>query len=175
VQLSPNYRDLHLPKPLGYRVAQADSFLVVAAFMNATPEQERMHVRVTVAYEPLNTAQSRLAVLPLQAAAAAAAADGTGHHRSWEWQIDVNGRMLAMSGAPLQEASELVLQDATTGAVLWRRTHRSAGPAFQQATPTERLGVAVEKTGRYRLTAVYAATVRMRTEGDAVFVLILPR
>ncbi len=176
VQLTARSRDLRLPKPLGYRIEHADSFLVVATINDLSSEHEQLYVRVTIEYEPMNGAISRLAVVPLQAASSDVVTDGNTYRRSWEWQADVSGRMLAMSGALLEDARELVLEDANTGAVLWRRANRTAGPAFHQATQTERLGVAVGNTGRYRLTAIYSATTTPRTnDGASVFALVLPK
>lgn len=151
--------EIALPKPLGFRIAAADSLLIVATFHETNP-QAAYFLRLSVEYEPLTGPVSRLAVVPLDVSTASFTGTlgaTTTATQSWEWKADLSGRLLAIAGLPLDGVAELVLQDVETGAVLWNAIvgrHAQSG----QAGRVVRLGVPVQEGRGYRLTATYRAT-----------------
>lgn len=160
VRLNQRAREVVLPKPLGYRVEATDSIRIVASFA----ERRDAQLRLTMHYEAGEGATSRLAVRPL---AQVESMVDAGASRSWSWRADSTGRMLAIAGAGLAGARELMLEDAVTGAVVW---HSVVG----QATQAQRLGVVVHAGGVYRLTARYDV-VAAHDSSDAIVALALPR
>lgn len=160
VRLNERAREVILPKPLGYRVEATDSIRIVASFAELRDAQ----LRLTMHYEAGEGATSRLAVRPL---AQVESMMDAGASRSWSWQADSTGRMLAIAGSGLAGARELVLQDALTGAVVW---HSVVG----QATQAQRLGVVVQAGRVYKLTARYGA-VAAHDSSDSIVALALPR
>jgi hypothetical protein len=170
VRLHAAAPEFALPRPFGYRLGEEDSLVVaVSVHTHAVEGDVVFHFRLRAELEPLDGHMSRLDVLPHEAVRVDAL-HGTApvggrdngsqqvHERRWEWQAAVSGRMLALAGAPLHGARELVLEDAATGEVIWRGVLPAPqqGAAFVRAAQIVRLGVAGEAGRVYRLTAHYA-------------------
>ena len=181
-QLSLLRPDVTLPRPLGYLLGRADSVVVVVRILDY--EAAPMALTVTIDYEPLNAAFSRLAVQPHLANGvtttggfAGVAADQS-RTRVWEWTPSVSGRVLAVAGAQFAEAREIVLADAETGEVL-RRVARAGraqsgeapgGPGFML------MPASVQAGHTYRLTVFYgeAGPEAARGATELVHALVLP-
>lgn len=135
---------LQVPRPYGIRMGAEDSITI---FSNVATEGTSTTLRVTIDYEVPEARTSRLAAVALSARAQVA-----GSEDSWTWQPEVGGRLVAVSGRELEGAEALVLEDATTGAVLW---HTRA----QQAEATQgdliRPSVTLEEGRAYRLRAIF--------------------
>ena len=157
VRLNERTREVVLPKPLGYRMEATDSIRIVAALTSLQDAQ----VRLSMHYEAVAGTASRLAVRALPQVESSVDGDAA---RSWSWQAESAGRMLAITGAALAGARELVLQDVVTGAVVW---HSLVG----QATQAQRLGVVVQPGRIYRLTARYSVTAATGNEPLVALVL----
>ncbi len=137
---------LRVPRPYGIRMGAKDSMTI---FSNVATEGTETALRVTIDYELAEARTSRLAVVAL---AARATAQVAGSEDSWTWQPAVGGRLVAVSGRELEGAEALVLEDATTGAVLWHtRAQQVAGAQGDLIRPS----VTLEEGRAYRLRAIF--------------------
>jgi hypothetical protein len=142
-------RVFDLPRPLGLRLEAGDSVQLHGRVSAAAAET--LYVVVMVEYEPLDAPASRLPVHAVQIQLAGA--------MMTEWRSPVDGRVMALAGLCADLAGELVLEDAETGAVLWREVLRPAsGEAFGGGTSVVRIGTQVSAGRLYRLT--------LRSTGD---------
>lgn len=139
---------LVLPRPLGYLLEAADTFVAVARVRGAARETE---LELVVEYDVVRGAGSRIGV---RAMIAAQIAENT-TQRTWEIRTDQSARLLALGGAAVESAHEITLIDAQTGAIVWR-IESNASPAFRQASDHIRLGAALEGNRTYLLTTVFA-------------------
>ena len=147
VTLTSDAADVSLPRPLGYLVTASESLHVVARI---APSDAAPELRLVIEFEPMQRAPSRLGVLPMQEVRHdGPSAAGSGTARTWTWIAAANGRLLALAGAALGPAHDLVLEDVTTGVLVWRTTIRQRASG---ATPVVRLGIAVQAGRIYRLT-----------------------
>jgi hypothetical protein len=159
---------LRVPRPYGIRMGAEDSITI---FSNVgTVDGVTTTLRVTIDYELPEGRTSRLAAVALSARGTAQV---SGTEDSWTWQPEVGGRLVAVSGRELEGAEALVLEDATTGAVLW---HTRA----QQAAATQgdliRPSVTLEQGRAYRLRAIFGgdrATTRGQ-RGSAPLAVLVP-
>lgn len=175
VRLTAYSREITLPKPLGFRLGANDSLLIVATF-HETGAQSQLFLRLSVEYDLVTGAQSRLAVFPLDVTtsdfARAISASNTAT-QSWEWKADLSGRLLAIAGLSLHGVAELVLQDVETGAILWNAAVADQLPAH--SGHVVRFGVPVQEGRGYRLTATYrAGHSRATTDGATAVAMVLP-
>jgi hypothetical protein len=130
-----------LPRPLGLRLDRDEAVQVHGSVSGSAARQ----VTVILEYEPLDARLSRLAVLPVQIRLAGSADD--------EWHAPVDGRVMALSGVPMDMAGELILEDAETGEALWSEVLQPAGgEAFGRGGDVIRIGAHVEAGRRYRIT-----------------------
>lgn len=166
-QLSAVAPELRVPRPYGLRFDAEDSITVVVT-MQATGA---MHgtLRAIIDYELPVQRTSRLPVLALTATVARGQHDDGAVEDAWTWRPTVDGRLVAVSGQTLASADELVLEDAATGAVLWRtRVQRGvASEAAYASGDIVRPGVALQEGRTYRMRAVYADGTRAQAVGDA--------
>jgi hypothetical protein len=136
-------RVFDLPRPLGLRLEAGDSVQLRGRVSAATAET--VYVVVMMEYEPLDAPASRLAVHAVQLQLTGA--------MMTEWRSPVDGRLMALAGLCADLAGELVLEDAETGAVLWRDVLRPAGgEAFGGGAAVVRIGTQVSAGRLYRLT-----------------------
>jgi hypothetical protein len=164
---------LNLAKPLGYRVEAGDSLLLRLTTHGAAGRRPRTRLVVTMDYEPLDGPVSRLPVVLLHASGSVAhCAAAPTACRTWEWSPAASGRMLALTGPALEGATELVLEDADSGLVLWRTTTPPHATRYAQPSPVARPGVAVRNGGIYRLTAVYESAAAVAN--GRVVAMVLP-
>jgi hypothetical protein len=168
--LDEAHPELRVPRPYGLRLNAEDS-LTVAVDVRALGAAGST-LRAIVDYELPESAGSRLPVLALSSSRAVLDAPA---QDAWTWQPAVNGRLVAVSGEALARADEIVLEDATTGAVLWRtRVQRpsAAGTAYRQEQI--RPGVTLEEGRAYRLRTIYAAgTTREASAGTPAPLAVL--
>lgn len=138
---------LRVPRPYGIRMGAEDSITI---FSNvASVEGMETTLRVTIDYELPEARTSRLAAVALSARATAQTSIT---EDSWTWQPEVGGRLVAISGRELEGAQSLVLEDASTGAVLWHtRTQQAAATQGDLIRPS----VTLEQGRAYRLRAIF--------------------
>lgn len=164
VSLSRDAVALTLPRPFAIRVG-ADDPIAVALVEDSG--DEAVTLRLTIEYEPIERARTRLAVSSVRAEQGAATASAT----SFEWQQPVGGRMMAIAGLPLDRVATIALVDVATGERMWTTDlrGRSAGDARGAAAP--RLGVAVEAGRTYRLEVT---TTEQGVPAASVIAVVLP-
>lgn len=181
VRLSSADPDVRVPRPYGVQLDAGDSLLIVATVQVGDSSAYAV-LRVTIEYESAGGPVSRLQVLSLcasempMARAGESLAPSDGVVRAWIWRPAVNGRMVAIAGRPLVGAQELVLEDATTGEVLWSTRAQSlmAGDSSAQQSAIIRPSVAVQEGRSYRLRASYAsATAATSVQGGGTPLAIL--
>ena len=160
-RLSADHPELRMPRPFGVRLAASDSLRVIAT-VQAEDLPAGSYLRLTLEYESEYAARTRL---PVRALAPRAQGDeqrglteqSTSATRAWDWRTDVGGRLVAISGPALACADALMLEDAVTGAVLWRTRLAAPVPTVVSGQRSEviRPGVVVERGRLYRLRAEY--------------------
>jgi len=159
--------ELRIPRPYGLRL-NADDSLTVEVDVHALGAAGST-LRAVIDYELPDAGTSRLPVLALTSSRAMPSGGATVQD-AWTWQPTVEGRLVAVSGAALSLADEIVLEDVETGAVLWRtRTQRSIGAAAAfNASEQIRPGVTLEEGRAYRLRTIYAANAAPSEQHRAV-------
>lgn len=159
--------ELRIPRPYGLRL-NADDSLTVEVDVHALGAAGST-LRAVIDYELPDAGTSRLPVLALTSSRAMPS-DGATVQDAWTWQPTVEGRLVAVSGASLSLADEIVLEDVATGAVLWRtRTLRSIGASVAfNAAEQIRPGVTLEEGRAYRLRTIYAANAAPSEQHRAV-------
>jgi hypothetical protein len=142
LEFTHHVRHLALPRPLGLRLDAGDSLAIEGMGFDAG--EAMIELRITLLYAPLDGPATRLAVLPVRLLAEGG---------DYEWRAPVDGRLMALTGLPATLDGELLLQDAETGAVLWRMELRPAGgEGFSGRSGVVHVGTAVEAGRTYRLT-----------------------
>jgi hypothetical protein len=149
VSLSANDFDLNLPRPLGIRLEQADSIEIVGTWGDSTTSG--ITLLVTIDFDPMDRAASRLAVVPVGASAASPAGAMV---QQWSFTTAQNGRLLAITGLPVDSLVSITLQDVETGATLWSAVIAST---FGGPRGVARLGVALQGGRQYRIIVTYTA------------------
>lgn len=118
--------DLELPGRLGYRFEAGDSLLVVAAFFNPTGVEQDAYLRLTLPYRTDRLLLPPISILPVYLDVVAEpglrAFEIPPGISEWSgtWSPAIPGRILAIGGHLHQYGVSLVLEDVTTGKVLWR-------------------------------------------------------
>lgn len=164
VSLSASVLELDLPRPLGVRLETADSIEIVATWADSTATGTTLVV--TIDFDPMDRAASRLAVVPVGVREPIAR---TATIQQWELVATGNGRLLAIAGIPMDGLLSLALQDVETGETLWQGARVSS---FGGPSSVARLGVALREGHRYRIVASFA-TPRSATERTIV-AMVLP-
>ncbi len=156
----------YIPHYLGYPLQAGDSLLATAMLHNPDGRDYRgVRVRVHLRYTPLPAAGSVTPVVPFFMHVT----PPVGHsgydlppgrsERSWESRPAVAGRVLAFGGHIHRYGTELRLEHAATGKVLWRGKVRtdSAGHvvSIQRDVYKWSRGVRLDPGEVYRVTAVY--------------------
>jgi hypothetical protein len=154
VRLSAGRQDVTLPRPLGFSVGAGDSLGVRVRL--CCDAGDSVHLRLVAEYEPL---QLRFSRFPAVAAPAVPEASGTlPESVSWLWQTPVSGWLLALSGMDHVSSGELILQDAETGALIWRhRFEQPASGTTDAASAVILVGTTVQAGRSYRLMVTSAA------------------
>jgi hypothetical protein len=164
VSMTADIPEIQVPRPYGLQLDANDSLLVVASVRGGGTAVPAM--RITIEYEPSEGLVSRIPVVSLSASemnsVGVGELDSAGERtvRSWTWVPAVGGRMVAISGRPLAGAEELVLEDATTGEVLWSMRAQSAHPGVaDQPRELIRPSVSLLAGRTYRLAARFAKAI----------------
>ena len=157
---------LRLPRMIGYRASAGDTVLVSSMLHNGTmTSYPRTTLRIRVPYTPASTWIEPFTIYPFYLDVMPPA--GTHSYdlppgrseKYWEGKPAIAGRMLGVSGHLHKYGVELRLEDMTAKKVIW-----SGKPAFDSAGNVvgmplkkfvRRLGVPLDSSHVYRLTAVY--------------------
>lgn len=169
VRFTHDLRDLTLPRPWAIRLGADDSLVV---WIDGSEAASAASFRLIIDYEPVDRFESRMAVTSVRTDAQAT--EG-GRVESLEWRAATNGRLLAMTGLPLDRVEAIVLTDIESGVTLWSTDVR--GPTTggsAQAGAALRLGVPVTAGRRYRLSVTFSATARTAMEPHSVVAMVLP-
>lgn len=154
LSLSATTLELHLPRPLGIRLEQADSIEIAATWPDSMASG--VTLLVTMDFEPMDGGANRLAVVPV---GVSAGATSSGAVQQWELTSAEGGRLLAIAGLPVEGLVSLSLEDEG-GATLWT----TVSSTFSAMSGVARLGVALQGGHHYRIvatfTAGYAASAR---------------
>lgn len=167
--LSHDQRELTLPRPLGLRLAAAESLIV--ELLVGDDEARGLEVVVEIEIEPAARQSSRLAVRPVAATPFVIATETT----SWEWAAAQSGRLLAVTGLPMERVEAIALVDVETGTILYS-THVAANVpgALRPTGDVLRLGVPVEAGRRYRLSVTLRADGPEARVARGVVAMVLP-
>lgn len=167
--LTHEQRELTLPRPLGFRLAAAESLVV--ELQVAEGGAQGLEVLVEIEIEPAARPASRLAVLPVSATPFAVATETT----AWEWEAVRDGRLLAITGLPMERVEAIALVEIETGATLYS-THVAANVpgALRPTGDVLRLGVPVEAGRRYRLSVTLRADGPEARVARGVVAMVLP-
>lgn len=171
IELTSAAREFTLPRPFGILLGATDSLAVSLAWVPT--ETEDVTIRISIDYEPVDRTRTRLSV---SSERSDAGVEADGQSRTWEWRPSQDGRLLALTGVPLDGVVAIRLVEVESGAVLWDASRR--GQDVGGAVPAGaavRLGVSVRADRRYRLIVTFAE-VRPTTERavDGVTAVILP-
>ncbi len=165
--------ELNVQRPFAYRLDRGDSLVVAAQ----VPGIADARVQVTVGFEMGERAASRIAVRPVAVAADAPEDDevaARGAPLSWIWTADAPGRLVAMHAPQMAGATAVIVEDATTGEVIWR----ADGPprlvgAAQPLRETQLPGIVLSPGRTYRIRVERAAGTA--TTVVAPIVMLVPR
>lgn len=156
----------YIPHYLGYPLQAGDSLLATAMLHNPDGrDYDGVRVRVHLRYTPMVEAGSVVLVVPFFMHVTPPDAH-SGYdlppgrsERSWQARPAVKGRVLALGGHIHRYGTELRLEHAASGKVLWRGKVRtdSAGHVLSVQRNVYRWsrGVRLDPAEVYRVTAVY--------------------
>lgn len=169
-QLSPDAPEIRVPRPYGVPLDPQDAIRIVATLPAMDPEAT-MTLQITIEYESPDQPVSRLPVLSLSVGelpTARTESDGTGTSRSWAWQPVADGRIVAIAGRHLAGAEALILEDATSGEVLWSTRAQNPQPGTSSGRQGEiiRPSVIVRSGRTYQLRVIYAAASALLSGTD---------
>jgi hypothetical protein len=162
--------ELRVPRPYGLRFGAADS-MTISHRMKAETGAEGAILRLTIEYERPAVRVSRLPVVAL----ALRAPSGNDAVDTWTWQPDVDGRLVAISGRELVGAESIVLEDATTGAVLWHTEAQRTGAGDAHASAQGELirpSITLQQGRSYRLRALFSGARPPRGASAPLAVLV---
>jgi len=160
---------IRLPRLLGYRVEAGDSVLVGAHFHNPSDRSyDRVYLRAVSPFvsgdrwlAPLSVHPFYMDVMPPAGPKGYDLPPGRSV-QSWEASPVADVRILGMGGHLHELAEALVLQDLTTGKVLWRAVPEIDRNGTILSMPRRlyltRLGLRLRAGHTYRLTAIYENT-----------------
>lgn len=166
-RLSNGWADLSVPRPYGVHLAVGDSILILAAL--PTEGAPGATLRITLDYEASPASRLPAMVLASQETVATGA---------WTWRAEVTGRLVAIDGRQLAGAAELILEDATTGRVVWQmRVQYPSGNVAELRREAVRPGVMVQEGRLYRLRIRHEAQAKseQRYGGDTPFAIVAPK
>lgn len=151
-----------LPGRFGYRVAAGDSVLVIGALANDGEEAlEDVYLQIRVSYTRGEHGRNT-DVLPLYLDVLP-----PGHRvfdvppgessRSWDWTPALPGRLLALGAHLHQYGVAVILEDVTSGKVIWRGRARydRNGELVGVSRKVFRRGPVLRTDRVYRITAIY--------------------
>jgi len=155
-----------LPRLLGYPVAAGERLLLKAMVHNPTDtDYHGVRVRVRMPFTPGDVKMAPLHVFPFYldvmppAGIPAYDMPPGRSEQSWEGSPAVPARILALGGHLHKYAEVLRLEDVTTGKVLWETKpyvdENGNVVGMPQDYMIKRLGIKLDPSHTYRLTAVY--------------------
>ncbi len=155
--------EFSVPRPYGVSV-EAGEVVSVLAEMPAGAGDGQL-LRVTLEYEPVGDAPTRLAVdaCTVRIEHRPPALDADLDHE-WRWTARAAGRLEAIVGPSLRDAQQVIVEDAITGEQLWRSQNPApAGLAVERGIEIARPAILLEAGRQYRLRvqAPVAATSAM--------------
>lgn len=155
-----------IPRPYGVRVEAGDE-LVVTARVSAGIDGASL--RVTMDYDLPEPSATRLAARAVVARAEPREADERDAATlEWTWTATGADRLVAITAATMGGAAEIVVEDATTGAPVWRMRGPSRfASAAAQLGETVYPGVRLEAGRTYRLRVVRSADAGGSSAPDA--------
>lgn len=169
LRLSSGGRDVTFPRPLGVRIRAGDSIRVAISFPEG--QSHDMIMRLSIDHEPVDRPESRIAVVSV----AARSSTHTMAATNWEWTEEAGGRLLAVSGVPVQHVRLVSLVDLESGVILWSSTRRGDSVRVPGAAGTVlRLGVPLIAGHTYRLTATFAGGAIAPADRHGVIAMVLP-
>ena len=154
-----------LPWFLGYQLAKSDSVLVSAMFHNpSSTDYGTVFLRVRMPLKKKGVVGA-MAIYPFYLDVMPPA----GSHsfdlppgrsvQFWEGKPAISGRILGLSGHLHKYGTSLTFEDRTTGKIIWEGRPKVDANGDVHAMPLKKflktLGVAVDTSHTYRLTAVY--------------------
>jgi hypothetical protein len=171
VRLSAARHEVILPRPLGFSVGAGDSLGVRVRLCGEAGDS--VHLRLVAEYEPL---QLRFSRFPAVAAPAVPEESGTVPESvSWLWQTPVSGWLLALSGMEHVHGGELILQDAESGALIWRHLfEQPVSGTTNAASAVILVGTTVQAGRSYRLVVTSAAAGFAAEPVHALQAMVLP-
>lgn len=150
---------------IGYPLAAGTRLLVVAMFSNPGPEDvESAWLRLRLLVAPERRVLKALPVFPFSLDVMGPVGEKSfpvppgRTERSWEGSPAVDARVLAIGGHLHDHGTELRLEDAASGEVLWAaRPQVEGGRLLSVPTdmPWKRGGIRLRADRRYRVTVVY--------------------
>lgn len=160
-RLSTGSPEVLIERPYGQLIVAGDSMTIVAAL---PPEGAPGAVlRITMDYE---------AVPATRVAAVMIAPEETVASSSWTWRPEVTGKLVMIIGHQLTTARTLVLENATTGEVIWDSGPK---PQYGQSDDLIRPVATVQAGGLYRLRAVYDSSAPDQAHGgDTPLAIVFP-
>lgn len=166
VTFSRDLADFTVPRPYAIRVG-ADDELYLGLVEDGALDGATL--RLTIDYEPTERSRSRLVARSVRAALR----DRDLEAASFEWRQPVDGRVLAISGFPLDRVATIALVDGVTGEPLWTTDlrGRTAGPSARSAAAV-RLGVPVVAGRSYRLDVTLETATAVI--GESVVAVVVP-
>jgi hypothetical protein len=163
VTFSRDFAELTMPRPYAIRVGAEDQIVVgTANEASAGP----VTLRLTIDYEPIERARTRMVVRSFRVAQQAQSATAA----SFEWRQTSNGRMLGIGGLPLSQIGTVVVVDGATGERLWatdlRGARTTAGTALRLSVPVQ--------AGRIYRIDVTLLEARSKPVAESVLAMVLP-
>jgi hypothetical protein len=156
-----------MPRLIGYPVAAGTRFLVASMFANPTKtsyDGAYLHVRLVCSrkgeglIEPRDVYPFQMDVMSLVGPKDFPVPPGR-TVKSWEASPAIDAWILGLGGHLHDFATELRLEDATDGNVIWKTAPILEGPHHVVGVPSSELwwkgGVKIRKDHRYRVTVVY--------------------
>ncbi len=157
-RLSTGAPEVRIARPYGLQLNAGDPMTIVAA-LPASNEPGTV-LRITMEYE--SAPATRFPAIPI-------ASEETVATDSWTWRAEVSGKLVVISGRLLADAETLVLEDLTSGLVIWQSPPRLVRGAVVRPS------VAVEAGRLYRLRAHYSAPVQQQAHGgDTPIAIVSP-
>jgi len=170
---------VQLPRMLGYRVRRGQELIVTAMMHNPTPQGFRgVRLRVHFPYTPAGAVLRPVAVVPFYMDVMPPASlhsydlPAGRSSKSWEARPAVDGRLIGVSGHLHRFGTALRLEDMTARRVIWE-ARPTLGPdgdvvSMPQGLFYLKLGVPVDRTHVYRLTAEYDNTTGAAIPGGGM-------
>jgi hypothetical protein len=170
VRMSAGQQEMVLPRPLGFTVAAGDSLGIRVTLPAAS---DSVHLRLVAEYEPLQRRFSRFPAIPAPATPEEPGMLPAGSV-SWLWEAPVSGWLLALVGMNHANGSELVLQDAESGKLIWRHVFEPpVNGSPNAAAAVVLVGTTVEAGRSYRLIAI-SADAAAAAPVHALHAMVLP-